>query len=78
MEQQKKVRQQAVDDFNRKHAHYLSSGTFILGTWVLLHKTWLDTQMGHKGMLWWTGPYIVHHQLHDTTYQLRELDGTVM
>ena len=34
--------------------------------------------MGHKGVLRFTGPYIVHCQLHDTTYQLRELDGTVM
>jgi len=78
MDQQKKVRQQAVDDFNHKHAHYLSSGSFVMGTWVLLHETWLDSQMGHKGALQWTGPYIVHHQLHDMTYQLRELDGTVM
>ena len=78
MDQQKKVRQRAVDDFNRKHAHYLSSGSFVVGTWVLLHETWLDSQMGHKGALRWTGPYIVHRQLHDTTYQLRELDGTVM
>jgi len=70
MDQQKKVHQWAVDDFNRKHAHYLSSGTFVLGTWVLLHETWLDSQMGNKGALRWTGPYIVHHQLHDTTYQL--------
>ena len=78
MAQQKKVRQRAVDDFNRKHAHYLSSGSFVLGTWVLLHETWLDSQMGNKGALRWTGPYIVHRQLRDTTYQLRELDGTVM
>ena len=78
MEQQKKVRQRAVDDFNRKHAHYLSSGIFILGTWVLLHETWLDSQMGNKGALRWTSPYIIHRQLRDTTYQLRELDGTVM
>ncbi|KIJ94133.1 hypothetical protein K443DRAFT_66201, partial [Laccaria amethystina LaAM-08-1] len=78
MEQQKRVRQRAVDDFNRKHEHYLSSGSFILGTWVLLHETWLDSQMGHKGVLRWTGPYIVHKRLRDTTYQLRELDGTVM
>jgi len=34
--------------------------------------------MGNKGALQWTGPYIVHHQLCDTTYQLRELDGIVM
>jgi len=62
MEQQKKVHQQAVDNFNCKHAHYLSSGTFLLGTWVLLHETWLDSQMGNKGALRWTGLYIIHHQ----------------
>jgi len=78
MEQQKHVHQWAVDDLNHKHKHYLSSGLFILGTWVLLHKTWLDSQMGHKGALCWTGPYIVHQQLCNMTYQLRELDGTVM
>ena len=78
LEQQKRVRQRAVDNFNRKHEHYLSSGSFIIGTWVLLHETWLDSQMGNKGALRWTGPYIVHRQLRDTTYQLRELDGTVM
>ena len=78
MDQQKKVHQWAVDDFNPKHTHYLSSGSFVMGTWVLLHETWLDSQMGHKGVLQWAGPYIVHHQLHNTTYQLRELDGMVM
>ena len=72
------VRQRAVDDFNCKHAHYLSSGSFVVGTWVLLHETWLDSQMGHKGALRWTGPYIVHRQSRDMTYQLRELDGMVM
>ena len=49
LEQQKKVRQWAVDDFNSKHEHLLSSGEFLLGTWVLLHETWLDAQMGNKG-----------------------------
>ena len=78
MEQQKRVRQRAVDDFNSKHERQLSSGDFLLGTWVLLHETWLDSQMGNKGALRWTGPYIVHRKLRDTTYQLRELDGTVM
>jgi len=78
MEQQKWVCQWAVDDFNGKHEHQLSSSDFILGTWVLLHKTWLDSQMGNKGVLWWTRPYIVHCKLQDTTYQLRELDGTVI
>ena len=78
MEQQKLVRQRAVDDFNSKHERSLSSGDFLLGTWVLLHETWLDSQMGHKGALRWTGPFIVHRKLQDTTYQLRELDGTVM
>ena len=78
MEQQQRVRQWAVDDFNSKHEHQLSSGDFLLGTWVLLQETWLDSQMGNNGPLWWTGPYIVHRKLRDTTYQLCELDGTVM
>jgi hypothetical protein len=78
MEQQKRVRQRAVDDFNSKHERQLASGDFLLGTWVLLHETWLDSQMGNKGALRWTGPYIVHRKLRDTTYQLRELDGTVI
>ena len=34
--------------------------------------------MGNKGALRWTGPYIVHRKLRDTTYQLRELDSTVI
>jgi len=70
MDQQKRVHQWGVDDFNCKHAHYLSSGSFVLGMWVLLHETWLDAQMGNKGVLRWTGPYIIHHQLCDMTYQL--------
>ena len=78
MEEQKWTRQWAVDDFNSKHEKYLSSGDFILGTWVLLHETWLDSQMGNKGALRWTRPYIIHQKLHDTTYQLWELDGTVL
>lgn len=77
LEKQKASRQRAVDDFNKKHERYLSSGDFAIGTWVLVHETWLDTQMGNKGALRWTGPYIVHRVLRETTYQLRELDGTV-
>ena len=78
MEQQKKIHQWAADDFNHKHTHYLSLGSFVLGMWALLHETWLDAQMGNKGALRWTSLYIIHHQLHDMTYQLWELDGTVM
>ena len=57
MDQQKRVRQRVVDDFNSKHERYLSTGDFLLGSWVLLHETWLDSQMGNKGALRWTGPY---------------------
>ena len=60
LEQQKRARQRAVDDFNSKHERILTSGDFLLGTWVLLHETWLDAQMGNKGALRWTGPYIIH------------------
>ena len=38
MEQQKHIHQRVVDDFNSKHKHHLSSGEFLLGTWVLLHE----------------------------------------
>ena len=78
MEEQKCMHQWAVDDFNSKHEKYLSSGDFILGNWVLLHEALLDSQMGNKGALRWTGLYIVHRKLHDTMYQLRELYGTVI
>ncbi|RDB15232.1 Retrovirus-related Pol polyprotein from transposon 17.6 [Hypsizygus marmoreus] len=73
----KASRQRAVDDFYRKHEKYLSSGRFGPGTWVLVQETWLDAQKGNKGALRWSGPYIVHRALRETTYQLRELDGTV-
>lgn len=77
LEKQKSVRQRAVEDFNRKHESVLSTGVFAVGTWVLVHETWLDLQKGNKGALRWSGPYIVHRVLRETTYQLRELDGTV-
>jgi hypothetical protein len=47
----------------------------VLG--VLAHETWLDTQVGNKGALRWTGPFIIHEKVRDKTYKLRELDGTV-
>jgi len=53
MEEQKHTCQQAVDDFNHKHEKYLSSGDFILRTWILLHEMWLDSHMGNKGC--WDG-----------------------
>jgi hypothetical protein len=75
--QQKALRKRAVDEFNEKHRTQLSTGDFTLGTWVLAHETWLDTQVGNKGALRWTGPFIIHEKVRDKTYKLRELDGTV-
>jgi hypothetical protein len=76
--QQKALRKRAVDEFNEKHRAQLSTGEFKLGTWVLAHETWLDTQVGNKGALRWSGPFIVHEKVRDKTYRLRELDGTVI
>lgn len=78
LNQQKKARQKSVDDFNLKYSKYLTNNDFELGTWVLAHETWLDNQMGNKGALRWTGPYIVHERRERGGYRLRELDGTVM
>jgi hypothetical protein len=57
LEQQKESRWKAVDDFNKKHEKYMVSNDFDIGTWVLVHETWLDGQKGNKGALRWTGPY---------------------
>jgi hypothetical protein len=77
LERQKEKRQRAVDDFNKKYGKSFTDGRFPLGTWVLKHETWLDTQMGNKGALRWTGPFVVHEELGEHNYRLRELDGTV-
>ena len=50
---------------------------FDISTWVLVHKTWLDGQKGNKGMLRWTGPYIVHEKFNNKTYRLWEIDGAI-
>ncbi|KAF8228431.1 hypothetical protein L208DRAFT_1549202 [Tricholoma matsutake] len=77
LDQQRALRKQAVEEFNEKHRAQLSTGNFTLGTWVLAHETWLDTQVGNKGALRWMGPFIIHEKVCDKTYKLWELDGTV-
>lgn len=77
LEKQKEARQKAVTAFNDKYRKILSKGEFEEGIWVLVHETWLEGQKGHKFALRWSGPFVVHRRLRDTTYQLRELDGTV-
>jgi hypothetical protein len=77
LEQQKRLCQKAVNQFNLKWANMFSTGDFELGTWVLAHETWLDTQVGNKGALRWSGPFIIHEKAHEKVYRLRELDGTV-
>lgn len=68
--QQKALHKWAVDEFNEKHQAELSTGVFKLSTWVLAHETWLDTQVGNKGTLHWTGPFIIHEKFGDKTYKL--------
>ncbi|KIL54364.1 hypothetical protein M378DRAFT_42339, partial [Amanita muscaria Koide BX008] len=77
LEQQKEVRKKAVDDFNRRYEKQLVSNDFDIGTWVLVHETWLDGQKGNKGALRWSGPFVVHAKYNNKTYRLREIDGTV-
>ena len=75
-EQQRITRQRAVDDFNKKFEKVLVDNDFEVGTWVLVHETWLDTQQGNKGALHWTGPFIIHQCIvHDgklKVYHLQE------
>jgi hypothetical protein len=75
MQQQK--RQRSVDDFNRRYEKYFVNNDFDIGTWVLVHETWLDDQQGNKDAPRWSGPFVVHQKLSDHTYRLREIDGTV-
>jgi hypothetical protein len=78
LEKQKAERQCSVDAFNKKFGDALTSGDFDVGTWVLVHESWLDAQHGNKGALRWSGPYIVHAPRGPNAYTLRELDGTVL
>ena len=50
-ERQQETQQRAVDNFNKKFQKVLVNNDFEVGTWVLLHETWLDTQQGNKGAL---------------------------
>lgn len=77
LERQREARQKAVSAFNEKFSRFLTSGNFEDGTWVLVHETWLEGQKRHKFALRWSGPFIVHQKLRDTTYRLCELDGTI-
>jgi hypothetical protein len=80
-ENQRRNRERAVHDFNKKYAKVLVDNDFEVGTWVLVHETWLDTQMGNKGALRWSGPFIIHERImHEgklKAYRVRELDGNV-
>lgn len=67
----------AIDELNHKYCAQLATGEFALGTWVLTHETWLDTQVSNKGALCWKSPFIIHKKIWEKVYQLTELDGTV-
>ena len=77
-EEARRTRQKGIDDFMKKHARQLTSGDFEPGTWVLVHETWLDRQLGNKGALRWAGPYVIHSRHHNNNYHLRELDGALI
>jgi len=70
-----------MDDFNKQYSKILVNNDFEVGTWVLVHETWLDTQQENKGMSSWSGPCIIHEcVVHDGKlrgYKLHELNGTI-
>src|ERR1700733_6495181 len=77
LQRQKRERQRAVNNFNKKYEDYFVDNDFDVGTWVLLHKTWLEDQHGNKGANRWSGPFAIHEKLSDHSYRLREIDGTI-
>jgi hypothetical protein len=78
---QQKMREHAVDDFNKKYTKVLVDNNFEVGTWVLVHEMWSDTQMGNKGALHWSGPFIIHERIKHKgklkAYRVQELDRNV-
>ncbi|VDC05893.1 unnamed protein product, partial [Peniophora sp. CBMAI 1063] len=71
-------RERAIADMNRRVGTILDFRDFKPGMYVLVEETWLQNRHGAKDIPPWSGPYIIHKQLSDSTYQLRELDGTVI
>jgi hypothetical protein len=66
-----------VDDFNNRYEKYFVTNDFDIGTWVLVHEMWLDNQKGHKLAPQWMGSFAIHRKLSETTYQIREINGTI-
>lgn len=77
LEWQKPKCQCLVDNFNRKYEKYFVDNNFDIGTWVLIHETWLNSEHGNKGAPHWLGPFAIHQKLSNHSYRLREIDGTV-
>lgn len=73
-----RTRQKAIDNYMKKNEKRLVNGDYEPGTWVLVHETWLDRQLGNKGHLRFAGPYIVHSKHQNNNYRLRELDGSLI
>lgn len=73
-----RTRQMAINNFMKKNERRLVDGDYEPGTWVLVHETWLDRQLGNKGHLRFAGPYIVHSKHQNNNYRLRELDGALI
>ncbi|THH14737.1 hypothetical protein EUX98_g9572, partial [Antrodiella citrinella] len=71
-------RQADVERFRKKNARRIQTGVYPPGTWVLVHETWLDTQLGNKGALRWAGPYVVVEQHPSGSYRIAELDGALL
>ncbi|EMD31740.1 hypothetical protein CERSUDRAFT_100206 [Gelatoporia subvermispora B] len=69
-----KTCQRAIDDYMKRHARQIRDRGFEVGTWVLMHETWLNAQQGNKGTLRQVGPYVVVWQLPSGSYKIAEID----
>jgi hypothetical protein len=71
-------RQQGITNYLSKNKNRLTPGEFPLGVWVLRRESWIDSQKGNKTAFKWLGPFIIHKREGANTYQLREIDGSII
>lgn len=62
----------------KKNAKHITSGDFESRTWIIIHETWLNRQLGNKGTLWWSDPYAIYGKHINSNYYLQKLDGSIL
>jgi hypothetical protein len=72
---------QAAQDFAKRNARRIVTGSYPPGTLVLVYQARFDVSKKFSGKKYrqrWAGPFKVHKQYQSGAYQLKELDGTLM